>query len=290
MFRRAALSCLVVAVSMGLAPAALASFPGKDGKIVFEQDNLVVSVAPDGTGLKELVHIGYNNAPSCSADGDLITYSGQRADGWYDIFIVGADGKHNRRLMHDETEDYGPSFSPNGKQIVFSRKTATKELDLFIMGTDGKHRHRLFSDAGTQRWPRFSPNGKRIVFESNPDNTQYSVWIMKADGSNAHEIAGGTSENYEPSWTPDGKRVLFIQNDFSTHKIYSMKPSGKQVREVPTTVDGIDSAVMAPSGKRLAMTTSGTQELFRQNLGGSPVAIAQNASYTALDWCTKPKG
>ena len=286
--KRTSLSILIVLVVIAMgAPAAFATFPGTNGRIIWLKNGHVASVKPDGSGFRRLTTgtSDYMETPTCSPDGRWVTFAGQTATLNYDIWLVREDGAHQHRVTNDATEDYGPSFSPDGRWILFSRDRGGSFEAIFEMKTDGTHRHVLFDDAGDQQLPRLNPAGTKIVFESTAGGGPTQLWIMRADGTNAHAITSGSNEHYTPSWSPNGKRILYIENNFVTPKIVTILPDGSGRRVLPSTVASIDTAVLSPDGTRLAITDGGPQYLYNQKLGKTAVKIGARAGYTALDWC-----
>ena len=285
--KRAALSIVVAVFLIALvAPAASATFPGKNGRIIWVKNGHVASVKADGTGFRKLTNgdADYMEIVGCSPNGRWVTFDGQTETLNYDIWLVRDDGSHLHRVTDDATDDYGPSFSPDGKWIVFSRDRGSSSDAIYIMQTDGSHRHMLFDDAADQQLPRFNKAGTKIVFQSTAGGGSTQLWIMRADGTHAHAITNGGNEHYTPSWTP-GKRILYIENNFTTTKIVTILPDGSGRHVLKTTVPSVNTAVMSPDGTRLAITDGGPQHLYIQKLGGAPDIVRSDAGYTALDWC-----
>jgi Tol biopolymer transport system component len=114
-----------------------------------------------------------------------------------DIFVMGADGSHVRRLTRDRN-DFNASFSPDGKRLVFQDGPS-----LVVSDTDAKHR-RVIAKKG--EYPVWSPDGKRLLYflEGNGSGDT-AGWVVNADGS--HRIrfpdAGGAA------WTPNGAAIAY---------------------------------------------------------------------------------
>jgi Tol biopolymer transport system component len=104
---------LVVAIAV---PAADASFPGRNGRIVF---------------------VSY---PAASP--------GQPAqDG--DLFTIGADGRRLKTLTSNRSNELWPKWSPGGKRLVFSRyANAANVYALHVVRADGSGLKKITSQRG----------------------------------------------------------------------------------------------------------------------------------------------
>ena len=97
----------------------------------------------------------------------------EAARGAPDIFVMRADGSHERRLTHSAANDVYPGFSPNGRKIVFG-SDRTGKTEIFAMRAGGSRQRRLTAKTATNSYPSFSPNGRKIVFSSDRDgNYEY---------------------------------------------------------------------------------------------------------------------
>ena len=159
------LTCAIVA------PAALAAFPGANGRIVFERGQPLFTVAPDGSGALALTGTG---SPGQGVPRSLRTATWSRSDRGagapaYGIWTVNADGTGARQVTVDPaavaTNDTDPAWSPDGSQIAFVRSG-----DLYVMNADGSASTNLTSDASPQRWP--TPTGRlRAMRSPSPPRT-----------------------------------------------------------------------------------------------------------------------
>src|SRR5215471_11856485 len=117
------------------APSSATSAAAANGRIAFSQWDLlpggnlsghsnVYTINPDGTGRRQLTHVGAKQAagaPDWSPDGTKIVYESNQT-GDYRIWIMNADGSGQRRLTNDPGfADLEPSWSPDGARILFSR-------------------------------------------------------------------------------------------------------------------------------------------------------------------------
>ena len=126
---------LAVVFVVGLAAAApsFGAFPGENGKIAFDSDRRggdedIWTMDPDGGNLVNLTAKSKANdfAPNWRADGRRIAFMSDRVtannpEGDSEIFIMKADGSHQRQITFNALDDESPAWSPDGRRIAFSR-------------------------------------------------------------------------------------------------------------------------------------------------------------------------
>lgn len=100
-------------------------------------------VHPNGRGFRRLA---LGSHPAWSPDGTQISF----ARNGRGIWIMGADGSHQRRLT-THAGDGEPAWSPSGAQIVFARERGYGS-DLWIMRSDGSHQVRLIANGHSASW------------------------------------------------------------------------------------------------------------------------------------------
>ena len=116
---------VVLALTVGLATTALATFPGDSGRIAFasnrttgegvvnpEGDFETFTMNRDGTGLTQLTeNAAFDFDPEWSADGERIAFNSNR-DGNFEIYEMNADGTEQLNLTNDPAGDFTPDWQP----------------------------------------------------------------------------------------------------------------------------------------------------------------------------------
>lgn len=180
--QRLALVALVVALGclMVSAPPASATFPGRNGLIVFDtQDrpgidggsSQIYTVKPDGSNLRQLTHLGAgHNAfdPHWSPDGHWVAYVSDIAGGPA-VWVMRADGTGNHQLVSDPGYDhFSPSWSPDGQRLVFSRCSQfLRTCALAVVRSDGAGLRVLVGGNWNFGQPVWSPDGRWLAYTSD---------------------------------------------------------------------------------------------------------------------------
>lgn len=201
-------------------PAATSlQFAGRGRSLVYQSGNYcdepfanLYSVAPDGTGVKQLTRVQAQEwQPAVSPDASTIAYvwasaTGLSCKGCSDgIRLVGANGSGGRTLTDPEdcTFDDSPTWSPDGSTILFSETGCDSPGELYTIPAAGGTPHDL-GVAG--RTPAWGPS--RIAYVGS-DRSDPGLWTMNEDGTDRALVAenGGL-----PAWSPDGRLAYATGN------------------------------------------------------------------------------
>jgi Tol biopolymer transport system component len=140
--------------------------------------------------------------PRWSPDGRRLTYWRELAKGGSlvgtSLYVIDADGAHERRLTEPSMFAAEPDWSPDGRWIVFSTHARSEfecceVSDLFRMHPDGSGVEQLtdFGDAEHRAGqPRYTPDGDWIIFTYKTE-TGLSLWALPAEGGDPVEIVAG---------------------------------------------------------------------------------------------------
>jgi TolB protein len=250
-------TALCVGATLVLAPSAAATFPGKNGKIVFTHGSRgeapsVHTMRPDGSHERRLAKNAHN--PAFSASGKRIAF-----DRRGDIYVMRANGSHKKRLTRNAARDYSPTFSPGGKRVVFARFVIGKRNDLYTIRTDGTHLKRLtqLDFIGISVFgPQFSPNGGSIVFSQGYPP---SIVIIRSDGSHRRVLTDAPGQGFDlwPDFSPNGLRIVFQRTPAGRPNIgaiHVMRRNGTQVTSIEDTAPNNQPA-FSPSGKRIVFAS-----------------------------------
>ncbi len=220
----APLLALSLMVGLFLVPgtAAQATFPGANGRIVFDDfvTGQTYAVNPDGTGLVQLTHVArgqFAGDPSWSPDATHIAYESTHG-GVIRLWIMDADGRHQHMVADDlpNAADVGPAYTPDGTRLVYYRCLG-RACAIYSIGVDGTHRRALTPFVRPpfevfDVYPSVAPDGTIAFsrFNQNVEGIISQVYVMDADGSNPHP-SRPRYEAWSAGWS-HSERISFSSN------------------------------------------------------------------------------
>jgi Tol biopolymer transport system component len=280
-----------------------ATFPGANGKIVFERnisatttvDYEIFTVNPDGSGLTQLTFTGENFGPRWSADGTKIVFFSDRVtpadnDGSYEIWIMNSDGSGQTQLTFNPNsfQAVRPAFSPDGSKIVFeSNQLPSTNPNIWVMNADGSNQKQLTTSSGDYL-PVWSPDGSKIVFNSARTGHSQIFVMNAADGSGQTDISKSPSNTDMMSeWSPDGRMIAFTRiTQAGVESIWVMNAAdGSGQKQLSNPTNGLSDFTPAwsPDGTKIAFAR-GIDSIWVMNADGSnPTDITQSQPNSDTD-------
>ena len=213
-------------------------------------------------------------------------------DGNFEIYMMDADGKNQRRLTNNDFPDTNPSWSPDGRRIIFvserNKNIAAEEEpimigggiiigdmrkrpQIYMMDADGKNQQRLSNEFVAEWHPSWSPDGRRIAFTSSGAmdvaGGHWRIYVMDADGGNKQNLSNEGEDDYYPSWSPDGKRIAFvsIRDGRGNLDIYVMNADGSNQQRLTENPDHEWEPSWSPDGEHIAFTSSELPDVMPAN-------------------------
>lgn len=281
------------------APGAHAAFPGANGRIAFSTDfkqrSQIFSVLPDGTGLRQLTHVGKGHTatlPEWSPDGTKILFTVDT-----EIWVMNADGSSQRQLTHDANRvSEEASWSPDGNKIVFDRCSfpfGQRRCSIDVMNADGTGVTKLVGGDWISQTPQYSPDGESIAFASNRGGYVSNVWVMGSDGTNPKRLTDPKLQAWGPDWSPDGSHIVFTSDsELPFPSVFVMHSDGTDVQELTHLSGGHQAAFarFSPDGKKIVLVSDLAQsenwDLYVMNADGSALhaIVTTQPRMFATDW------
>ncbi|MDY3561210.1 hypothetical protein R5W23_002472 [Gemmata sp. JC673] len=161
----------------------------------------IYTATAEGKELAELTDKKGGLDAAWAPNGQQLAFMTLGADGGWQVFVIGADGK-NKKQLTKSANNYGaryPLWSPDGNFISFAEIVDGK-LQVAVMRADGsdpkvitsKHEHTL---------ARWSPDGKSLSYVRSEKGQLPALWVSDIDGGNAKELLGGVG-TWAAEWKP----------------------------------------------------------------------------------------
>ena len=251
-----------IAAALSVAAPAWASFPGDNGRIVFESNrhggpSELYSTNPDGTDVRRLTwNAVADRLARFSPDGSRIVFTQAVAGNDHDIWIMNADGSGERQLTSGSARDEAPVFTPDGEQVVFQRVVApqTCPCELRIVRADGEGERLLDTGPGDAANPDVSKNGK-LAFAGGRDGTR-SIYVTDLRGGPVKRVTEGPAAfgDFRPRWSPRGNDLVFMRNDTGNLQgldIYAVHANGTNLRRLTNDPLIEEFPQWSPDGERI---------------------------------------
>jgi len=268
---------VAVVIFTSLIPAH-ASFPGKNGRIVFIQDGEVFTMNSDGTDIKQLTQLSPDNSAAWaawSADGKQIVFNEfPPPDGVAQVWAMNSDGTNQHSVFAEqEYSENRPSFSPDGTNVVFARCLLLvgdgDTCAIYTVGVDGEGLKAItsFHRDTTARSPMYSPDGKTIAFIQSNDAVGGFLgvtYLVDSDGTNLRRITEPEPCLIRPDWSPDGTKITTFAHfcNPQNETIAVMDADGKNIRYI--TDNGTDY-FNGPHDRNPAFSPDGQFIVFERN-------------------------
>jgi len=277
---------LVALAGLAAAPAQ-ATFPGENGRLVFQRpigkQSDLFTVRPNGRALHRLTRTRlFEDRAEWSADGRRLAFAGSNLSGSREeIWTMSAGGGQRRALTSFGTISAAPTWSPDDRIAFFtlsdfpppaSEDEPPPPAEIHSMTQDGNDEQRLTNDDEIQTDPTWSPDGSTIAYihwcevPGEEGAFDLALYAMNRDGTGQRPLLDCSAKRFisNANWSPDGARLVF---EVATARPRARSGEGRQsdiavinadgtgLRRLTRTAAHETHPVWSPDGRRIAFTS-----------------------------------
>ncbi len=177
-----------------------------------------------------------------------------------EIYLMDADGHHQRPITNHRTVSLSPAWSPDGEHVAYTS---------FFSGLPGVYRVDLRSgqklpivtEGSFNASPTFSPDGRRIAFARSAGGN-IDIFVADTAGGNLVRLTNARGIDTNPAWSPNGRQIAFTSDRGGSPQIYLMDVDGTNVERVSRSGRYNDGAAWSPDGARIAYAQRAGIERF----------------------------
>lgn len=261
---------------LGAVPAALATSPGRNGRIVY----MIKDAArhwqswvanPDLSGAKQLTRGRYDSGwAAWSLDGKWLVFDSSRTDQTpndsrhvNDVFVMKPDGSGVKKLTDSKGVSGDAAWSPNGSMIAFEADRGSLKgfSAIYVMQANGRKLKRVTNPRpplGDYK-PRFSPDGTHLVFSRARGTAHHAaaaIFTVRLDGRGLRRLTSFALHAEDSDWSPDGKQIVVeaYPNPHAYGDIYVIAATGGSpvnLTRNPAGESGSADPAWSPDGSKI---------------------------------------
>jgi Tol biopolymer transport system component len=141
-------------------------------------------------------------------DGSTIAFVSDRS-GSSQIWLMDADGSHQRQLSREPAIHAWPQWHPGGKRVVvwgYDPATGNHQIKTIAVA-DGAEQLLVSSTEMLDR-PTFHPGGALMAYAAQ-DNGNWDIWLMDVIDKNPMRLTTDPQMESNPLWSGDGRALSY---------------------------------------------------------------------------------
>ncbi len=192
-----------------------------------------------------------------SPDGDKLAVA---ASGGGRVEVMNPDGSDRRVVFSQQgAQSVAPAWSPDGRRIAFSvgrffRASGYPPAEIAVVDADGTGLRTVVKDDANNGFPTWSPDGTRLVYKKD----QHLAIVSLRDNKETTLTEPGPQHDNFPQWSPKGDVIVFDsdrQKD-GDYRLYSIKPDGTGLRQIPNSTPGDGHPAFSPDGEYIMFSSA----------------------------------
>ena len=251
------------------APAAQATFPGEDGRIVFKAgtkfaNTTLYSINPDGTELRQLSQVGFGMVVTggVSPDSREVAFTGETFTS-SELYRADIDGPGRTKLLSaPAAKPFALPFWLGDGRIGFHSASAQGGTFIEAITRSGGERQTLLAIPRTSTYfppqsVRLSPDGMTFVAaeidctQSPAQPCSVQLKLLNRDGSVRGTAPLPLSYISHIGWSPDGKRLVLTKGSSpKDFELYLVNADGTGLQRLTAGND----AAWSPDSRQIAFT------------------------------------
>ena len=221
----------------------------------------------------DIFSMEYVSDPQISPDGTKIVYVRNSKDIMTDrnlsnLWIVNADGSHNRPLTTGNSNNNSPRWSHDGTKLAYRSNGQDDKNKLFLMWMDTKESVPLTNLPGTPGTASWSHDDNYLAFSmfvpakadspikmpSKPEGAKWNkppiyidkmnyrgdgqgylksgsnqLFVLSTDGGTPVQVTQSDFDHYAPIWSKDNRKLYFSAN---LHNNHELDPNNSEIYEI----------------------------------------------------------
>lgn len=229
----------------------------------------IFGVDSDGQGLGRMQAVSNVALAPAIGPGGAVYYAGGLADGSYQLFKYPG----NTQVMKQGGLVFGVAFGGPKMAVVVSQNG---QSDIWTGSPDGSNLTKV-TNGGLNTHPAFGPGGQLAYVSNAGGNPQVYV-----DGK---RVSFRGTYNMAPVWCndPEGVKILFMGRDGGTWDIFSVDPSGGNMKRLTQDQGSNTYPACSPDGRTVAFfSTRGG--LYLSNTQGQNQQKIASVTGESLRW------
>src|SRR5262249_50716645 len=147
-------------------------------------------------------------SPRWSPNGRQVAFD-CRAEGHWDIYVVGTGGGNPRRLTVESASDVRPSWSHDGKWIYFG-SDRSGEFQIWKIPAEGGQAVQVTKQGGYEAYE--SPDGQFLYYSKTSNN--FGIWRRPVAGG---EEMKALEQGHERAWAVLDQGIYFVNFQARPH-------------------------------------------------------------------------